>query len=115
MKGVASTALAVLAAASCAENSAAFLASGGGAFLRQNVHGHDAGVYSRNTAAAKPIPSSPSMSLMNPDKAVADAARTLATFMAGAAVLFSSGGAALADGSTTKFSLPPVSQAKDRW
>ncbi|CAM9537909.1 unnamed protein product [Ectocarpus sp. 6 AP-2014] len=38
----------------------------------------------------------------------------LGTFLAGAAVLFSGGEAALADGSTTKFSLPPVGQGKDR-
>lgn len=38
----------------------------------------------------------------------------LGTFLAGAAVLFSGGEAALADGSTTKFSLPPVAQGKDR-
>ncbi|CAM9629219.1 unnamed protein product [Hapterophycus canaliculatus] len=38
----------------------------------------------------------------------------LGTFLAGAAVLLSGGDVALADGSTTKFSLPPVGQGKDR-
>lgn len=42
------------------------------------------------------------------------AARTLATLLAGATVVFSSGGAVLADGSTQKFSLPPISTSKDR-
>ena len=39
----------------------------------------------------------------------------LGTFLAGAAMVCSGGEAALADGSTAKFSLPPISQAKDRW
>lgn len=39
----------------------------------------------------------------------------LGTFLAGAAMIFSGGEAALADGSTAKFSLPPISQAADRW
>lgn len=38
----------------------------------------------------------------------------LGTFLAGAAVIFSGGDVALADGSTAKFSLPPVGQGKDR-
>lgn len=38
----------------------------------------------------------------------------LGTFLAGAAVIFSGGDVALADGSTTKFSLPPVGTGKDR-
>lgn len=43
-----------------------------------------------------------------------EAARTLATLFAGATVLLGGVDAALADGSTQKFSLPPVSKAKDR-
>ena len=54
------------------------------------------------------------MSLVNTDKAVEDAARTLGALLAGATLIVGGAGAALADGSTTKFSLPPISQAKDR-
>ncbi len=52
---------------------------------------------------------------MSLDSNNVNAARVaVGTFLAGAAVLFSGGEVALADGSTTKFSLPPVAQGKDR-
>lgn len=107
MRDVSSAVLAVLAAAFCAESSVAFLA-GGGAFLGTQAR-HP--TMSQNMAAPRPATS---MSLIDTDKAVADAARTLGTFIAGATLIFGGAGAALADGSTAKFSLPPVSQAKDR-
>lgn len=106
MKTAAATALAALVTVSYTENSAAFLA-GGGAFLGQNAH-HAR--LSRNAASY----TTSSMSLVDADKAVADAAQTLVTFLAGATVMFAGGEAALADGATQRFSLPPVSQAKDR-
>lgn len=46
-------------------------------------------------------------------KIVADAARAFATLAVGASMLFGDD-AAVADGGTKKFSLPPVSQVKDR-
>ena len=109
MRDVSSAVLAVLAAAFCAESSVAFLA-GGGAFLGQQAR-HTTMSQNPNTAHSGPTTC---MSLVDTDKAVADAARTLGTFLAGATLIFGGGGAALADGSTQKFSLPPVSQAKDR-
>lgn len=99
-------ALAALVAVSFADNSAAFVApcsissSSSNMFLRQPS--------SSATAAAT---TAVTMSLQDN----ANTARVaLGTFLAGAAVLLSGGEAALADGSTSKFSLPPVGQGKDR-
>ncbi|CAM9184198.1 unnamed protein product [Ectocarpus sp. 12 AP-2014] len=95
----ASAPTALLALAVHLEQSAAFVAPCSGGFLRKGVSTRQC---STATAAA-------TMSLDNNSARVA-----LGTFLAGAAVLFSGGEAALADGSTTKFSLPPVGQGKDR-
>lgn len=89
---------ALLALAVRLEQSAAFVAPCSGGFLRK-------GVPTRQCSTA----TAATMSLDNNSARVA-----LGTFLAGAAVLFSGGEAALADGSTTKFSLPPISQGKDR-
>lgn len=107
MRDASSAVLAVLAAAFCADSSVAFMA-GGGAFLGAQAR-HP--TMPQNTAHSRPTTC---MSLVDTDKAVTNAARTLGTFLAGATLIFGGGGAALADGSTQKFSLPPVSQAKDR-
>eukprot|EP00904_Undaria_pinnatifida_P004676 jgi/Undpi1/14209/HiC_scaffold_9.g03858.m1 len=107
MRDVSSAVLAVLAAAFCAESSVAFMA-GGGAFLGTQAR-HP--TMSQNMAVRRPTTC---MSLVNTDKAVEDAARTLGALLAGATLIVGGAGAALADGSTTKFSLPPISQAKDR-
>lgn len=56
---------------------------------------------------------SPPTSNNNRNKVLVDAARTLTTLVVGTTLLFT-GDAAVADGGTTKFSLPPISQAKDR-
>eukprot|EP00903_Cladosiphon_okamuranus_P020124 g18479.t1 len=108
--GASSTTLAALAVASLAGNSAAFIApcitsssssSSSSSFLRKSL---DA-VHAASTA------STATMSLEGNTNAARVA---LGTFLAGAAIAFSGGEAALADGSTAKFSLPPISQAKDR-
>lgn len=95
----ASAPTALLALAVHLEQSAAFVAPCSGGFLRK-------GVPTRQCSTATAVAT---MSLDNNSARVA-----LGTFLAGAAVLFSGGEAALADGSTTKFSLPPVGQGKDR-
>lgn len=46
-------------------------------------------------------------------KGVSDVARVLATLVTGTLLVFGSD-AAVADGATKKFSLPPISQSKDR-
>lgn len=107
MRDASSAALAVLAAALCTGSSVAFL-TGGGAFLGGQAR-HP--TMSQNMCHSRPTTC---MSFVDTDKAAADAARTLGAFLAGATLIFGSGGAALADGSTQKFSLPPVSQSKDR-
>lgn len=94
-------ALAALAAASLASNSAAFVApcSSSSSFVRRSSAHH-----------ASTSSSTATMSLESNN-----AARVaLGTFLAGAALMFSGGEVALADGSTSKFSLPPVAQGKDR-
>ncbi|CAM9469271.1 unnamed protein product [Ascophyllum nodosum] len=54
------------------------------------------------------------MSTNGADHFGADTRRSLANIVAGVAVLLAGSGAVLADGSTQKFSLPPISNAKDR-
>lgn len=107
MRDASSAVLAVLVAALCTDSSVAFL-TGGRAFLGAQAR-HP--TMSQNMAHSRPTTC---MSFVDTDKAVADAARTLGTVLAGATLIFGGGGAALADGSTQKFSLPPVSQSKDR-
>lgn len=101
--GASSTTLAALAVASLAGNSAAFVApcsgSSSSTFLRKSP------VHASTSSTAT------SMSLESEGNVARVA---LGTFLAGAAMIFAGGEAALADGSTAKFSLPPISQAKDR-
>jgi hypothetical protein len=60
--------------------------------------------------------SSQSATIMKSDSAVAPLAKAVCGILAGAALLFGAGDAALADGSTKTFALPPVNMAqKDRY
>lgn len=113
-------ALLALAAASCCVGRTAAFQPGGFFLQKRNKHARTTSITS--TCALR----RPSMSLSSTAKrnssndgggsnnrVLADAARAFATFVAGTTLLFA-GNAAVADGGTAKFSLPPISQAKDR-
>ena len=96
--------------------SAAFLA--GGCVFRPSVHSSDRSLppltaTTVNRASLR-LPSCLLMSTNGADHFGADTRRSLANIVAGVAVLLAGSGAVLADGSTQKFSLPPISNAKDR-
>lgn len=103
--------LAMLVAVLCPGKLTAFVLPSG-AFLAKNLQISQV-ASSIDASASSPVHAT-RMSVGGVDKTMKDAGRTLATFFAGATVFLAGADAALADGSTSKFSLPPVSQAKDR-
>lgn len=111
-------ALLALAASSCyLVRTAAF--QPGGFFLRKTTNKHTTSTTS--TCDLRPcmsFSSTPKSNRSNNgnnhnNRVLTNAAHALATLVAGTTLLFA-GNAAVADGGTTRFSLPPISQAKDR-
>ncbi|CAM9845112.1 unnamed protein product [Discosporangium mesarthrocarpum] len=71
------------------------------------------------TSSVKRVPetcrsTNTAMSVESRSNMVEGATRTIATFLVGVSLVFGGGDAALADGSTKRFSLPPISTAPDR-
>lgn len=106
-------------ASTCYSGAAAFLA-GSGVFQGAKV------VHMNSRSTAKTIPLTKATTWRAPTivmsstksknynrKVASDVARVLAAFLAGACLTLGSD-AAIADGATKKFSLPPISKSKDR-
>lgn len=101
--------LALATSLSCIDRTVAFRP--GGFFVQTTPKKHATCVSFRTGGPCMSL--SPPAPNNNSNKVFVDAARTLATLVVGTTILFT-GDAAVADGGTTKFSLPPISQAKDR-
>lgn len=112
---LAAVALLVLSIASYVSISAAFLSGAGGFQRLPKSSGCSSHPRTLTPTRASSRPSPCFFMLNSGDENLElGVARTLATLLAGVTVMLSSGGAVLADGSTQKFSLPPISTSKDR-
>lgn len=94
--------------------------AGAGGFLGGKVGDHNSrcreNAASSSVVFLRPVPNAVMLTMKSqsdPSKSVLNIGRVAAALMASASLVFGSD-AAIADGATKKFSLPPISQAKDR-